>query len=393
MKAKIQPTVGQWTSEDGFFDREFERANLVEKIRAGANLSLVAPRRVGKTSLLRAAQRDLAEEFACLFVDLEACTTPEEAIREIAEAAVRHQSLKTRVSEWLSKFNASASLSTPVGEVAVDLKEALQVDWQRRGHQLIEGLVHDNQAVVLFIDELPILVRALLRQPATAGARNPADVFLSWLRKVTQEHRGTLRVVMTGSIGLAPMVERANLSATLNAFEHLTLHPWDGATTVAALLALAKGTGTPLSEPGARSMAELLGVGVPYHVQLFFKHVRDHQRQHRLRSVGPEHAEIVWNERLLVDHTDLPHWEQRLHSAVDDGHAETARRLLTAAALNEPLTAAAAREIHQDEGALRAIFDVLVHDGYLAERDGGWYFPNRLLRAWWARKHGPWVTG
>jgi hypothetical protein len=41
------------------FGRELEQANLVEKARAGTNIELVAPRRVGKTSLLRAVERDL----------------------------------------------------------------------------------------------------------------------------------------------------------------------------------------------------------------------------------------------------------------------------------------------------------------------------------------------
>jgi hypothetical protein len=247
MKTSIKPTVGNWTSEEGFFNREFERKDLADKLRAGANLSLVAPRRVGKTSLLRAVQRDLDKEFACLFVDLEAATSAEQAVREIAEVAARHQSLKTKVTTFLGRFQASASVATPVGDVSLALRDALQIDWQRRGHQLIEGLVADNTGVVLFLDEVPILVRTLLRQPTAPGERGPADVFLSWLRKVTQEHRGALRVVMTGSIGLAPMVARANLSATLNAFEHQTLNPWSRETTVAALLALAADTRTPLT--------------------------------------------------------------------------------------------------------------------------------------------------
>jgi hypothetical protein len=392
MKHSIEPTVGNWTPEEGFFNREHERADLAERIRAGANVSLVAPRRVGKTSLLRAVARDLDADFACLFIDLEAASSAEEAVREIAEAAGRHQGLATYMKGWLSMFKPSASVSTPVGEFSVDLREALQVDWQRRGHQLIEALVRDNHKVVLFIDELPILVRTLLRQQGELQQRSPADVFMSWLRKLTQEHRGKLRVVMTGSIGLGPMLARAKLTATTNNFEHLTLRPWDPAVTVAALHALARHTGTPLTESAARRMAELLGIGVPYHVQLFFKHVRDHARQQQLASIEADHVEAVWNDRLLVDHTDLPHWEQRLQAAVDDGHGALAERLLTAAALHEPLTAAAASALHPNEGDLKAILEVLEHDGYLARRDDGWYFPNRLLRAWWARKHGQWVT-
>ena len=67
--------------------------------------------------------------------------------------------------------------------------------------------------------------------------------------------------------------------------------------------------------------------------------------------------------------------------------------LLTAASLVEPLTSdqafALAAAFPDPAEPLRAVLATLEHDGYLGRKSDGWYFPNRLVRAWWADKYGP----
>jgi hypothetical protein len=90
---------------------------------------------------------------------------------------------------------------------------------------------------------------------------------------------------------------------------------------------------------------------------------------------------------------DLPHWEQRLRKALSPGEHRLAVRLLTEAALHEPLVPARALELAADlpdaTETVRAVLAILEHDGYLGRDERGWYFPNRLLRAWWATQYGP----
>jgi hypothetical protein len=37
---------------------------------------------------------------------------------------------------------------------------------------------------------------------------------------------------------------------------------------------------------------------------------------------------------------------------------------------------------------VRGVIAMLEHDGYLGKSSAGWYFPNRLLRAWWSDQYG-----
>jgi len=53
MSSKLRNKVGPPVIKEDFFDREAEICRLTELIDEGNNVLLVAPRRVGKTSLVR----------------------------------------------------------------------------------------------------------------------------------------------------------------------------------------------------------------------------------------------------------------------------------------------------------------------------------------------------
>jgi AAA+ ATPase superfamily predicted ATPase len=183
MTRTLRPIVGNWAGGDSFFDREVELDDLVRRLRRGASVSLSAPRRVGKTSLLHAVRERLDPEMTCLFVDLESSATAEEAIAELAIKAQQHQALEQAALGW-ARWLLSA---TPVDLqfAKMDLRDALKIDWQTRGTRLVADLCAGEQPVVLFLDEIPVLVASLLALPSSAG-RGPADLFLSWLRRLVQ---------------------------------------------------------------------------------------------------------------------------------------------------------------------------------------------------------------
>lgn len=387
----LRPIVGSPATGEQFFGREPELEHLLELIRGGQSVLLAAPRRIGKTSLLRAAEDRLQGELRCVFVDLESCATVEEAIASISEEASRHHDLRTRVAGWLRDVAAHTELGG--GPLSIHLPELLHVGWQRQGEQLLDGLLQEGPGVVLFLDELPILVRCLLDQKREGAARSPADLFLSWLRRQTQRHGGRLRLVLTGSIGLGPMVARAGLSATLNAYYPLELAPWPDPVARQALRRLSAYTGLALSEEGAARALELLGLGLPYPVQLYHDALSTWSRRTG-RPVGPTEAQEVWDTELLQKaSTELAHWEQRLRKAMPEDERLLAMRLLTEAACTDALTPEAASRLHrfgEPDDTLKAVVEQLETEGFLARRTEGWYFPNRLLRAWWVRMHGPW---
>jgi len=76
MNNNINPflTIG-YISKSYFCDREYELKILTKNIKNGINTTLISARRLGKSALIQRLLEDLEEEnYACIYVDVYACT-------------------------------------------------------------------------------------------------------------------------------------------------------------------------------------------------------------------------------------------------------------------------------------------------------------------------------
>lgn len=398
----LHKDIGNWVAgEDRFFGRERELQHFIELLDGGANVSLIAPRRLGKTSLMREAARRIGlrgeERPTCLHLDLEASREPADFCAELYSVGSRESSLQKRLRRWLERVGLGIA-ELKFAELSLKVREHFSTSWQVRADDLLADLVERRERVILFLDEVPLFVQHLLggaHRPDAAGLAR-AESFLSWLRRAVQRHQGDLSIVVTGSIGLGPMLQRAGLSATINHLTPFELRPWDEETVVACLQALAFQYKLRF-EPGVElHVARALGVGIPHHVQLFFDHLQQDARRPGASSVGPRDVDRVYRERLLGSrgHTFLSHYEERLRLAVAPELRALCLDLLTEAAVQRQLTRTAAELLladHRCEAAddpLGELLGILEHDGYLVAGERGHRFESHLLRDWWAARFG-----
>ncbi|MCA9516670.1 MAG: ATP-binding protein [Myxococcales bacterium] len=395
-KRELRQAVGNWVAGETFFDRESELAAFMELLEEGANVLLVAARRTGKTSLMREAALHLGEQMASVFVDLEGSETPEDAIVAIGAATHSHQGLFRRTLEF---FRNAVPPELKLDELTLRLRDEVRGDWRAKGDRLLALLARDERPVVIFLDEVPILVNRLVCDPRgelRPEGRAAADGFMSWLRSAAQRHQGKLRFVLSGSIGLGPVLRRVGLSATLNGFTPFVLEPWPDDVAQRCLLALARNYGVDLAGGAAGAMTARLGCCIPHHVQLFFSHVRDDARRRATHVVTPIDADRVYDERLLGNrgHAMLSHYEERLRQVLDPSHRDLAADLLTEAAVTGRLVspaaiALAAEHVAGDSGAaLDEVLGVLEHDGYIAREGASYVFVSKLVRDWWRARFG-----
>lgn len=396
---KLRREVGNWVDGDRFWDRVHEFAELEGLLDEGANVLMVAPRRVGKTSLMHETARRLSDRYHCLLVDLQKGRGPGDAIVELSLATRGIRSLWNRTTEVFK--NALSGVTGRIDEIGIDelsikLRGGVGSDWQARGTRLFAALAEADRPVILFLDEFPILVNRILK--GDSGRVSPAgvaeaDAFVSWVRSMSQQHRGRVRIVIAGSIGLEPVLRQAGLSATLNGFTPFHLEAWDAKTAVGALRALAAQYDLTYESGAEDAMVDLLGSCIPHHVQMFFNYVYEHVRR-RDTTCTLADVELVYRRRMLSTrgHAELSHMEERLQMVLTPEQVPLALDLLTEAAIHGVLTDEAARaltarlDLDDRRGALRDALAILEHDGYLERREGGLVFPSSLLRDWWAHR-------
>jgi uncharacterized protein len=406
MSSGLTRTVGNWVDGDRFWDREIEMALFIEKLDDGDHLLLVAQRRIGKTSLMRQAARLIEERYVCLHVDLQEAASAADAIAELGVETRKHKSLWGKTKDIFANIARTATESIDSLQIA-DLKVTLRSgltegDWRAKGDRLFTILAESDKPVVIFLDEVPILVSRMLKgddYTITPERRTQADAFMSWLRANSLKHQGKVRLVVTGSIGLEPILKQAGLSATINHFAPFELGPWTTEAAQGCIEALAQGKNLVFQEGAIAQMIEHMGICIPYHVQLFFDQVYQSCKLRRVETVSKELITEIYESKMLSTrgHAELSHLEERLKMVLGPALHPLALDLLTETAVTGHLTSEAsavfgreygiANDLERPEDVVREVLNILEHDGYLRKDSKTYQFVSRLVKDWWYASH------
>lgn len=389
--------VGNPVTGDDFFDREVEMRELLALLASGAHVMVTAPRRIGKTSLLLEARERLADSYAFLFVDVQACATEIDGLVKLTMAASEHRDLGQRILDPFKNLFAKADTKLEeigAGGVSIKLRAGLAADWQTKGNEVLERLAESGKPVVVWFDELPVLVSALLSgddHQMTPDRVAKARTFMYWLREASIRHRGAVRFVISGSIGLEPLLGRAGISDTLNTFTNFKIRAWT--TQVALAFIHSRMSDLELDDAVARHVLAKLGELIPHHVAKFVQALRIDAARREEVAITRQDVDRVYREEMLSvhGHVDLATYEDRLKRVVPSPLLSAALELLTETATVGRLTAGAADEIvraHASSAAeaadgLRFLLQVFEHDGYLVGRGKGYVFASKLVRDWW----------
>jgi hypothetical protein len=398
MTRKLKNKYGPWVTGEDFFNRDDEIKLLTHTIdNGGTHILVVAPRRVGKTSLIRETFRRLGEKEAhyLIFLDVQNCTTPEDVVVAVSMGASHHRTLAKKVTDVFSTFlkqvsETVESIGTP-DLLEIKLRQGIRGDWQFKGRSLLSNLAKADRPIVICMDELPIMVSRLLKK-----STDEAEIFLSWLRQIMGEYQEKICFIICGSIGLEPILKRYGLSHTIGHLQPFHVDPWDRQTAGECLDLLARTAGIEWSEELSSRMADLLGVCVPHHVQMFFGCLYHDLFKEDRRNPSIEDIERVYQRSMLSTrgHAELADYEERLLRVLDNEKIPLALDLLSEAAINGILKSAMCdilfdRSGLKDKGpVLREVLDVLEHDGYLVRHEtiDGWRFSSNLIRDWWKKR-------
>ena len=180
---------GDLVADESFTDRADELARLKADVRNGQNVAVIAPRRYGKSSLVRAALSDLAREgMLAVEVDLMSTPTKEKLAGKLAKSI--HDDIASVVFKAKERLRIFSSLRI-VPTVTVDLNGATSFSFTAGRHEAdiddtLERLfelpasivAEQGRRAVVFFDEFQEVTRIDPHLPAQMRAvfQKQADV-------------------------------------------------------------------------------------------------------------------------------------------------------------------------------------------------------------------------
>jgi uncharacterized protein len=388
--------IGSPVEGEDFFDRPGILANLRRELDAQANILLVAPRRVGKTSLvLRLCETwNSRRQQKAVFLNVEGqgdeFAFAEKLVDELANAQLHPQRF-ARATQAFRKFRqglGGAGIKVPGLELSLgDASDAEHSTLRKALESVFRDIEEGDDHILIAVDELPEFLLTL--QKAEHG---PARVtaILHWLRELRQTFRKRIRWVFLGSIGLDNFVQDQKLHKLINDLQVFTLEAFSAEEADAFLIELGESNGLALDQAEREDIIRRVGWPLPYHLHLVFHELRDTEP----RSISRAFDALLEPQKLSYFDT----WHERIEVQFSTSEAAACKAILghlckypTGRKHDQLLAVLMARpsaDVESVREQLSRLLIALQRDGYLQATRARYAFRSFLLREYWRRRHG-----
>ncbi|KLK87894.1 hypothetical protein SZ63_07680 [Methanoculleus sediminis] len=388
--------VGSPATGDDFIDRERETAFILDTIEKD-HVMLVAPRRFGKTSIMRKIERDLESRHKpCVFLEVESVNSPGEFITDLVTALVEcgEAGHKTRIFSALEKAFARLQenideIETPVfrAKLRSRLRAEFSDDWHEKAKRLDAIFAGIDRPVCIILDEFPVAIQNM--------EADDARTFLHWFRRLRQDSPG-VRFIVGGSVSIDHVVYDVGGTPVINDFRRVGIGGFEEGVALSVVERVFQDEGWSYSPETGRAVLDCVGDPcIPYFLMIVLSGLKE-EIEISGGAPSPALVDRVYNKRILGSEGRhyFEHYSRRLRITYSDAEAKAARAILGRVSAAESLSVGIAYEIFrrstasESEDAFLALLAQLNHDFYVAmDTPGELRFYSKMLRDWWRIYH------
>lgn len=386
--------IGQAVSGADFFDRPNVIRKIRRSLRNGNQVYLSAPRRVGKTSIMNFLLDNPEADEQFVYVITQSIDDANAFYRELAKAVMESPAFGkvSKASEALKKVvkglleHVTLKVSLPGFEVSTNNSQPL--NFQLEFEKLLEAMDLDGLRLVIQVDEFTETLDNVLN---TQG-KEPARRFLQSFRELMHNRKLTGRVqfLLTGSIGLQPLVKKLESSDLINHLHVVDIPPLSDDEAADLLRRLLDEARVEMPEEPLRRVLTKIEWLMPFHVQLLAQELID-VYESTDQPLDDALADRAFDQ--IFHHRNKIYFEQyyeRLKKRLGAGSdTKFAHAVLERVALNPTVSKAETHDLavkHEATAQYRATLESLVYDGYLHETpEGAYRFNSSILKTWWKK--------
>ncbi len=160
MKTPNNPFITSgYIAKEYFCNREKETRKLIESTLHGNNITLISPRRMGKTGLIIHTFEELKNHKVCesLYIDIYATRSISEFIKTLSEAIIEKFPQKTSVGkkfwEFIKHLRPLISYDPISGSPQIQINYQTEAEKEQTLHHILQFLDTQNKRIIVAIDE------------------------------------------------------------------------------------------------------------------------------------------------------------------------------------------------------------------------------------------------
>ncbi len=383
--------TGSIADGDKYFRREAIEDALWREIEKGNHILFSAPRRVGKSSIMKYIAENPRDGYRCIYENIQSDGTTEEFYKRVLKLLIK-QVKNPKITEFLAILFACK-----VEEISTD---SVRVVVQERNPKekllsLLPKLKEEGEKIVLFLDEFPDVIKKISENQNPAAAM----AVLHTLRSIRQNEnfRDRFVLVFAGSVGLNHVVRKIGRTAIINdlheenlpALRTNKIREEECCEAEAFIGQLVKGATMQFSPESMSYMIRKLKQAIPYYLQLLVEECNNLLFDENRTQLSNPDIDRAW-DKVLIENKHFSDSDERLKEFFQDDYLYFLALLRHCAhknilSIQESYDMGLAFEIGTEFKT--KIDDVLIKDGYLYQEGTNFYFVSPLLKAWWKNRH------
>ena len=378
--------VGQVVRGDDFWDRVHELASIWDAVLNGSHVLLVAPRRVGKTSIMRHMQDNPKKGYLVVYIDTESADSENEFWHKLLNALMEEEFIG-RVKKYTQKFGRILEEINikNISTKGVTFGDDTTVDYATAFEKLIKGLDYKIKLIIM-IDEFAQTVENIIKYEDEKSAES----FLRTHRALRQNITLSKQVsfVYAGSIGLESVVSKMGATKLINDLNSIKVKPLEDKDAIAFTKLLASSVGIDIREDIIIELLDEIEWFIPFYIQLIIQ---------ELKTLSREQSTIIIESKMIREamHRAISHqnlfasWRSKLKDGFKKKGYLYAKEILNKISEEDTLSSLKIQNIANkhalDEDYAKEIIHSLEYDGYINNNDDVkmYRFNSPILKQWW----------
>lgn len=379
----MQNVVGQTPRGTDFYPRTEIVNRIYRRLAGGSHLFLSAPRRSGKTSIMRFMEDNPREGYLFLYITVEDVSDSEDYFKVLSEELLKSEAIgklaklsekaKSRLTRFIEQFK-----KIKVFNVEFETNPRETPRYSEEFENLLRELETDGETICIMVDEFPVALERIAKSKGTDEAVH----FLHTNRGLRQKAKPGIRFIYTGSIGLPNIARKLDATSTINDLSIVEIPPLtleEGRDMSRQIFAT---HGVKITGDCIDYMLEKIEWLMPFFIQLVIQMIIDEVESENSHPVSTSLIDKVLTK--ASNHRNNIYFESyysRLDKTLPADESRTAKEILSIIARKGSSDASAFKQNNAS-----SVLEILEFDGYIHLDQAKIYrFNSPILRMWWER--------
>lgn len=375
--------TGQVVRKENFFNRKYELEDIWEAIHNGEHSLLVAPRRVGKTSIMYKILDEPQDGYIALYIDSEEDNFEYEFWARLFNALKKEEFINKFKVNAKGFYNKIKNIDIKkISFTGIEFGDGKVVNYKNAFEDLMSSLPKE-QKVIIMIDEFAQTIENIIKYDSEKNALN----LLKTHRAIRQAHQSNnITFIYAGSIGLESVVAKLNGMKHINDLKPIKVSPLeiDDANKFVEKLLIANNLN--IDKVQIDYMLEKIEWLIPFYIQLILDEIKKLSR--KTSNITNDTVDsAIYN---AIEHKNyFDNWRSKINEAFSDKGYLFSKEVLNTISenitINKKEVANIADKYKLSDDEKRETMQSLVYDGYINNSDDIkiYRFNSPILRMWW----------